>query len=312
MQIRFFIIIIALIFLEGCTSPLEKFIFTPLTTKELDKIVKQDKSFLSTYSLIEEKSNKTFSSYDTLRFKSITYQRLHNYIKEISNKSSNTIITSDARSRWIEKYNKYNRQTDSIVKYWENYLIENSPNSLSVVEYQNFKTEKIRVLNKIVNNIRLKFKIKALKFSIDSLFVTYYISDTLCRYRFSFDYKRKIRDSVITNVIPNSTNDSINLESLLGKQSTIISAEINSVFSNGKCFNLDSLTNDIPSSVFTLISSRDSSDTFYDETVYRDIIIKEFIDPSFPSQEAFIKNSLENYHKNLDTLVYNYINYNQL
>ena len=55
-----YIIFISIIFLEGCKSPLEKFIFSPLTTQELDKIVEEDVSFLNTYSLIESKSNQIF------------------------------------------------------------------------------------------------------------------------------------------------------------------------------------------------------------------------------------------------------------
>ena len=145
-----YIIFISIIFLEGCKSPLEKFIFSPLTTQELDKIVEEDVSFLNTYSLIESKSNQIFSSKDSSRFKGITYLRLHNYLKEISNKHNNSIITSNARSEWSERYNRYNNQVDSVIVGWEKFISASSPDSLASIRYLGYKQHKASVQNNII------------------------------------------------------------------------------------------------------------------------------------------------------------------
>ncbi|MDO4735446.1 MAG: hypothetical protein Q4B21_00275, partial [Bacteroidia bacterium] len=135
------IIFTCIIFLEGCKSPLEKFIFTPLTTQELDKIVAQDKSFLHTYAIIEEKNNYVFTKNDSLRFQGITYLRLHNYIKEFSNKKNNALITSNARENWLYRYNRYNSQVDSVINFWENHIKANSPDSVCNINYLGHKIE---------------------------------------------------------------------------------------------------------------------------------------------------------------------------
>lgn len=316
------IIFTCIIFLEGCKSPLEKFIFTPLTTQELDQIVKTDKSFLNTYSIIEEKSNKTFSSSDSAKYKQITYLRLHNYLKQITNKDINSTITSDARADWLSKYNRYNSAVDSIIKQWENYLNNNSPQALCSVNYIGYSTEKVRVNNKIIENIRLKFKLKALKFSLDSVYANYtladstYFNDTLPGNRFTtypFNYTRILRDSIVTSIIHNQLpTDNSSYNSNLKDTNKFILTGIESVFANNKCYNTDSLRKEIPYNVLSIIDGRNSTQEYFDETIYRDFIIKEFIDSAFPSQEAFVGNCIENYHKTLDTLVYSYIHYNQL
>lgn len=317
-----YIIFLSIIFLEGCKSPLEKFIFSPLTTQELDKIVEEDVSFLNTYSLIESKSNQIFSSKDSSRFKGITYLRLHNYLKEISNKHNNSIITSNARSEWSERYKIYNSQVDSVIKNWEKFITASSPDSLASIQYIGYKTEKIRVKNKITNNIRLQFKIKSLKQNIDSVKAIYALVDsslmiipdsTNTGNIFKIEYKRRVRDSVITSVIFNPAESHINTDSLIENNLFFIGTSVESVYSDNICYNKDTIRNMVPQNVLTLIDNKENStQTFFDETIYRDLIIREQINPNFLSQEAYVKNSLENYHKNLDTLVYNYINYNQL
>lgn len=316
------IIFTCIIFLEGCKSPLEKFIFTPLTTEELDEIVKKDKSFLTTYSIIEEKSNKLFKTADSAKYKEITYLRLHNYLSQISNKNINSAITSDAREDWSRIHNRYNNQVDSMIVEWENHLKNNSPESLCSINYFGYNTEKVRVKNKIIENLKIKFKIKALNFNIDSIFASYTLVDssyfngtdtTNIYVPYPFEYKRLVRDSIITSIIHTQLpGDTINYQNQLKKGEKILLVKLNSVYAKGVCYNTDSIRNNIPSNILTIIDSRKTTDEFFDENIYRNFIIREYLDPEFPSQEAFVRNSIENYHKTLDTLVYSYIHYNQL
>ncbi|MDO4736657.1 MAG: hypothetical protein Q4B21_06540, partial [Bacteroidia bacterium] len=169
--------------------------------------------------------------------------------------------------------------------------------------------------------IRLKFKIKAPKFNIDSLFVKYTISDSITIKSDSnkiftsipFEYRRIIRDSIITSIIFNPDLDSIRFDSIFNNNTTKVNFDIISVYKGAKCYNRDSIRKEIPINVLTIIDNKNNTENpYFDETIYRDLIIREQINPNFSSQEATVKNSIENYYKVLDTLVYSYIHYNRL
>ena len=85
---------------------------------------------------------------------------------------------------------------------------------------------------------------------------------------------------------------------------------MHSVYSNGKCYNSDSLKKDLPAAVLALIESETSmDDPMFDSSFYRENIIRAEIDPAFVSQSAYIKINAEHFYKELDSLVFNYINY---
>jgi hypothetical protein len=76
---------------------MEKSVIEPLTSKELDKVVRKDKSFLATYSIVEGMSNHIYTPQDSARWKSITYARLHNYVKTIESAELNSPLFAQLR-----------------------------------------------------------------------------------------------------------------------------------------------------------------------------------------------------------------------
>lgn len=311
--------ICSVILLTGCQSPLEKSVLEPLTTKQLDKVAKEDKSFLATYSIVEEKWNYITSPADSARWRDVTYARLHNYLNAIKSAELNSPLFRKLRNDWENSYAQSNDKVDSIVAYWKNYLSTNSPDSLVSVVFSGAELERLRNSRKEIDTlVKVKLKIKALKSQVDSLSLSYGFSldtcgvDSVCICNDtlnSIKYNRKISDSITTKVypylLPQIKRALIGTDSLLN-----FKVILHSVYSGGKCHNDDSLKKDVPAAVLALIESETSfNDPMFDSNFYRENIIREQINPAFVSQSAYIKLNAEEYYKELDSLVFSYINY---
>ena len=306
--------ICSVILFVGCQSPLEKSVMEPLTSEQLDKVAKEDKSFLVTYSIVEEKWNYITSSADSARWSAINYGRLHNYLNTTKNAELNTPLFESLRRDWENSYTQSNMKADSIVSYWKNYLSVNSPDSLVSIIFSGVELEKFRNNKKeIYTIVKVKLKIKPLSFNIDSLSLIYsFILDSNNVSINPVNYKRKIMDSTIIKVYPNLLPD---IKKSIVNSDTLLqfSASIQSVYLNGKCYNIDSIKKDMPKSVLAYIEAELSKDApFFDSNYYIQNIIRKEIDPAFMSQSAYIKLNAENYYKRLDSLVFNFLNYRGL
>lgn len=306
--------ICSVILLVGCQSPLEKSVMEPLTSEQLDKVAKEDKSFLATYSIVEEKWNYISSSADSVRWSTVTYARLHNYLNAAKNAELTSPLFDSLRRDWENSYIQYNYKADSIVSNWKNYLAVNSPDSLVSVMFSGVELEKFRNQKKEIDTlVKVQIKIKPLSFAIDSLTMIYsFTLDSNNVSLNSINLKRRILDSTTIKVYPNLLPD---IKKVLVNSDTLLqfTASVQSIYSNGKCYNTDSLKKDIPTSVLAFIEAELSqTDPYFDSNYYRENIIRNEIDPLFMSQSAYIRLNAENYYKGLDSLVFNYINYRGL
>ena len=122
-------------------------------------------------------------------------------------------------------------------------------------------------------------------------------------------YKRKLKEPVVTKVFPYLLPEV--KSALLANDTTyMLKYDIISAYANGKCFNADSLQNDLPGSVLAYIEaekSAEESSPLFDQEYYKEKIIRELINPDFISQSAYIKINAEYYYKELDSLVFNYL-----
>ena len=311
MKVRKIFQILLMAFLLGCTSPLEKSVLEPLTSKELDKVAGKDISFLATYSIVEEKSNYIHTPEDSSRWRGVTYLKLHNYLKIIESAELNYPLFAQLREKWEKLYDNYNVQVDTILHTWKNYIKENTPDSLLKVFFEGVEIERIRNINKQIDTLlKAKIKLKALSFPIDSVSLTYCFlpyDDSACINNIM--HKRRVNDSTIIKVFPNLVPQ---LKTALSSNDTSLffSYGINSVFSHGKCYNIDTLKSIIPKSVLQfIIAEENSSDTqIFDERHFREKIIREMVDPAFMSQSAYIKVNAEDYYREIDSLVFSYTN----
>lgn len=311
MKVRKIFQILLMAFLLGCTSPLEKSVLEPLTSKELDKVAGKDISFLATYSIVEEKSNYIHSPQDSSRWRGVTYQRLHNYLKTIESAELNSPLFAQLREKWEKQYNSYNIQVDTLLAHWRNYIHTNTPDSLLALDFEGAEMERIRNLKKQIDTlVKAKIKIKTLRFPVDSFNVVYCFepySDSSCIN--NIKYARRIKDSSIIKVFPALVPQ---LKKALASNDTslVFKYEIISLYSNGKCFNADTLKSSLPKSILQFIIAEEQAmdSQIFDELYFRERIIRELVDPSFISQSAYIKVNAEDYYKEIDSLVFSYTN----
>lgn len=300
-----------MVILIGCKSPLDKSVLEPLTSKELDRVAGKDISFLATYSIVEEKSNYIHTHQDSLKWRGITYNKLHQYLKTIESAELNSPLFAQLRQKWENQYNSYNIKVDTLLSKWRSYLNENTPDSLLLLSFEGTEIERIRNINKQIDTlVKAKIKIKPLSFPIDSFNVSYCFepfSDSSCINNIS--YTKRVKDSLIIKLFP-ALVPQLKKALSVNDTSLIFRYEIHSLYSNGKCYNIDTLKAQLPKSILQFINAEEKSteSQIFDELYFRERIIRELVDPSFISQSAYIKVNAEYYYKELDSLIFSYTN----
>lgn len=316
---RLFILLFAALSAIGCSSPLEKSVLYPLEAGEIDKVVGEDNSFLTTYSIVEGKWNYISTPQDSARWKDLTYGRLHSYLKTIEGDELNSPLFTALREDWETKNSRNNRAVDSLLKVWDNFLVANSPDSLVSASFIGVETEKIRNIKKEIDTlIKAGIMIKALKGKVDSVSLLFsfsaYNEQPLFYFPFNGSinpiiYRKGIRDSVIVKVFPYMLPHIS--KAVVSNDSTVtFSYLVHSVYKDGKCYNLDSLKKEIPAPVLALLESGQTDDSpLFDAGHYREEIIRESIDPAFIPQSAYIKLHSEQYYRQIDSLAFSFANY---
>lgn len=320
---RIFIVhILALLALAGCASPMEKSVMEPLQAGELDKVAGKDISFLATYSIVQDKWNRIETPQDSARWAPLTYARLHSFIKATESDSLNSPLFSKLRSEWEQINISANAKADSLIHYWKDFLKSNSPDSLLSVSLEDVEFEKIRNIKKNIDTlVRVELKLKGLRGSIDSATLSYAFSlnspadttsvaDTLAPVQTNYLYlPKRISDSISIKVFPALSS---NLKrSLIQRDSSVVfSYVLHSVYTDGKCYNEDTLRSRVPEPVLELIDAqKEDISPVFDSNEYRERIIKELIDKDYVSQRAFLRHSAQEHYKLMDTLAYSYLNY---
>ena len=70
-----------------------------------------------------------------------------------------------------------------------------------------------------------------------------------------------------------------------------------------------------PKSVLSYIEAESTDvlvDPLFDQVFYMEKVIKELVNPAFVSRNAYIRINAESYYKEIDSLVYSYLNYSGL
>ncbi len=311
----------------SCSDPLDKSVVEPLEAKEIDRVVRKDKSFLATYSIVEEKWNYIHSAEDSARWSGITYNRLHNYLTTIDSPQLKSPLVTQLRERWEKMYNDHLVQADTIIKEWREYLYSHSADSLVKIEFDGIEVERIRNAQQQIDTLlKVKIKITPLKFAIDSLIANYNFTtashhngtvknapDDSIRIN-PLTINKKLKEPRSLKLYPDLPKDI--KEKLIANDSTIVfNYTLFDIYAGGKSYITDSLLADMPKSVQTyLLAEKYAEDTapVFDHKFYIENIIKELVNESFISQSAYIKINSEHYYREIDSLVFNFINYKGL
>ena len=320
---RFAVLLAGCFIALSCSDPLDKSVIEPLEAKEIDRVARKDKSFLATYSVVEDRWNHIHTPEDTIRWKNVTYGRLHNYLVTIESAQLNSPLVIQLREKWEKMYSSHVAVADTIISNWRNYLQRNSIDSLVRVSYEGVELERFRNSKKQIDTlIKAKISIMPLKHVIDSLFVQYAfssINDTIplpdtSSSRNLLEIKKKISQLHNVKVFPVLDNE-IKRMLAAGDSSIIFTSTVIDLYCGGKSFSKDSLMGDMPKSVQAYIGAEKCIDTLspiFDQKFYMENIIKELIDGNFMSQSAYIRLNAEDYYKEIDSLVYNFLNYKSL
>ncbi len=295
----------------------------PLEAKEIDKVARKDKSFLATYSVVEEKWNHIHTAEDSARWRNITYNRLHQYLATIESSQLNSPLVIQLREKWEKMYNSHLSVADTIIRHWKHYLNSNSADSLVTIEYEGVEFEMFRNSTKQIDTLlKAKISISPLRHAIDSIFIQYSfvtgnenpsLSDT-SSFSDIIAIKRKIDRIHKVKVFLNLNND-LKRKLMKNDSSVIFTYSVNDLYLEGKSFNSDSLMKVMPESVQDYLCAESKIDTLspvFDHKFYMENIIKELVDNHFMSQSAYIKLNAEDYYKEIDSLVYSFLNYNGL
>ena len=306
----------------SCSDPLEKSVVKPLEAKEIDRVVRKDKSFLTTYSIVEEKWNYIHTAEDSARWSAITYNRLHNFLATIESPQLKSPLVTQLRERWEKMYNEHLVQADTIIKEWREYLYAHSADSLVKIEFDGVEVERIRNARQQIDTLlKVKIKITPLKFAIDSLIANYnFTADSLGNNAHNPDdsirinsltVHKKLKEPRSLKLYPDLPKE-IKEKLIANDTSVVFHYTLFDIYAGGKSYITDSLLADMPKSVQTyLLAEKFAADAapVFDQKFYIENIIKELVNESFISQSAYIKINSEHYYKEIDSLVFNFINY---
>lgn len=308
----------AAVMLAACSSPMEKSVLEPLTSSEIDKVAGKDNSFLATYSIVEEKGNYISTFQDSLKWRDITYGRLHSYLSQIREAQINSPLFANLRNQWEQLYAHQSSIADTIITHWNNYLEMYNPNNLASVKFDGIETEFIRNVKKEIDTLlKARIKIYSSVFPVDSLYIEYsFINDILPEDTSRtvlpnvISYRKVIRDSAALKVYPKL--DAATVKFLMQNDTNCrFVYNVARVHYNGKCYCKDSIQNDVPQSVLNYIDAQKSDSLgLFDEQFYKESIIRELVKNDFSSQSAFIKHNAENFYRDLDPLVFSYLELN--
>lgn len=315
MKVKSFLFVVLYLLILGCSSPMDKSVMTPLTSKEIDKVAGKDPSFLATLSVVEEKSNYIVTANDSARWNEVTYGRVHKFLSQTQNPQIKSSLYSNLRDEWEKIYLNNNKVADSIIAQWGDFIKNNCPDSLVAIRHTGTETVRISSKKKIDIMVKVELQLTPLKFPIDSVNAIYSFvipNDTLTReYHNTLNHNKRFRETTERKMFLIAPE---NIKEALSKNDTscIFKYKLISVHSEGKCYHSDSIFRQVPISVqkyFTALEENAESNIF-DEMFYREQIIKELVNPVFLPQSVYVKTNAENHFRQLDTLVYSYTTLN--
>lgn len=159
-------VLLCVIILSSCNSPLKKSVIEPLEIKELKAIIEKDTLFEITYKTIQEIRDAKFTDdVEKAKWSDITYNRVHKIVQLFSDTLYQKKYTKKIKTDWTSKYGEFLLKADSISNYWKNYKKEKSLKNYVDIELFDIQTED--------RMVKIGFKIKALKTPIKKVSFDY-------------------------------------------------------------------------------------------------------------------------------------------
>ncbi len=288
--------------LSSCNSPLKKSVIEPLEIKDLKNIIEKDTLFEFTYKAIQEIRNlKLTDDVEKAKWSDMTYNRVHKMFQLYSDTLAQSKYTGKIKSDWNSKYGFYLRKTDSISNYWKKYKKEKSLNNYVRIELFDIQTEDKRV--------KIGFKITALKTPLKEVSFDYIFIDKSEKEKIKeWDKYPILNDNTVSyNRFENISESKVYwkgdwrnqdkfedkiLEEILKKY--VFKLKLNSISNNGVTIYESDIK--IPYSIERMLETED--DFMYE--YYREDVVKEFINSEFVRYDKFKNIKLDSIARKID------------
>ena len=288
--------------LSSCNSPLKKSVIEPLEIKDLKNIIEKDTLFEFTYKAIQEIRNlKLTDDVEKAKWSDMTYNRVHKVFQLYSDTLAQSKYTGKIKSDWNSKYGFYLRKTDSISNYWKKYKKEKSLNNYVRIELFDIQTEDKRV--------KIGFKITALKTPLKEISFDYIFIDKSEKEKIKeWDKYPILNDNTVSyNRFENISESKVYwkgdwrnqdkfedkiLEEILKKY--VFKLKLNSISNNGVTIYESDIK--IPYSIERMLETED--DFMYE--YYREDVVKEFINSEFVRYDKFKSIKLDSIARKID------------
>lgn len=299
-----FLMLFVAFFVIGCSNELDRPVTERLTPEELRENYQEDSTFLNFYKEVREMGD--WISEDELlcaQYGEITYRDILDYAKK-------TDIAMAEEYEKIHKeygllYSGYDAKVDSIMAYWNSYIVENALESFVDIEFAEISKTYYSYSNNI-DDVYVGFNITPLKGTVEQVRFKYEIKPKISNDgEFSFlNYSSCYLSSPIekkaTKYWKADYNDKKRLENLgTGevKRDYDFLIEITAVRVNGQ--NYGDPHDELPRSVYMAIKYCSEGDNYF-----KDDIIKELLDPEYISFPDYYEDVLERKMKEIDPLLF--------
>jgi hypothetical protein len=288
--------------LSSCNSPLKKSVIEPLEIKDLKDIIEKDTLFEFTYKAIQEiRDSKLTDDVEKAKWSDMTYNRVHKMVQLYSDTLAQSKYIEKIKSDWNSKYGSYLPKADSISNYWKKYKKEKSLNNYVNVELFDIQTEGGRV--------QIGFKITALKTPLDKISFDYVFINKKEKEKIDEweKYPRLNDNTVDYNYFKNISESKIYwkgdwrnqdkfedkiLEDILNEY--VFKLKLKSISNNGVTIYESDIK--IPYNIERMWENENGDYIEY----YRNDVIKEFINDDFVGYSNFKSSKIDSIAKTID------------
>lgn len=297
------LVLVFVLGLSSCSSPLKKSVIEPLPIEDLKNIIEKDTLFEFTYKAIQKiRDLKLTDDVEKAKWSDMTYNRVHKMVQLYSDTLAQSEYTEKIKSDWNAKYGLFIPKADSISDYWKKYKKEKTINNFVGIELFDIQT-KSNGYAEIGFKFNI-FKVPLEKLSFDYVFIekgnTKEISDWEKYSRLNERNMNVYISEKITNSKIIWENDYRNqdilkdklLEDVLDKY--VFKLKLNSISNNG--VTIYEFDIKIPYSIERMWETK--NDFMYE--YYREDVIKEFLNNDFVRYDKFKNSKIDSIAKKID------------
>lgn len=297
MKRLFYFTIIAILF-ASCNGPLDKPIVEPLTVEELRTVSKKDTSFIEFYKGVQNIRKSFFlEDINQVKFGDISYKQLQKHIAYRSDSTFTKPIIKKSKVEWNEKYGSYDHKLDSLKKYWQKYIDENSLTSYVNIEFNHINKEYYSYSGG-VKDVNLALKLTPLKGPIQQISFTYKIKSKLSSDESESIYSSIFNDNRGSCILTSPFSSpalrywgvNYTLEKMLKhvtteefKRDYNITFEVSKIRVNNKNISKDDLL--VPKVMERYLKY---------PTLYKEDVIKYFLDQDYISYSDYVRKAIDN------------------